>query len=223
MYDRGEIMSEKERLEILKFIYSDTFIFNILSYNRADSKISLDDKKLPIAIWKIKQRLLDREDLREFRSDPNFEDIITIIFPGGGIHPHTDPNGIDFTFHTRFNVFLQIPDKFNTFYGEEMIDAKERHYVMCRSGIDVHQSVINNTAIPRIALSFGFMLPISKILKLYKVPNRVETDFYLKILYSIVYIHFFSPSQAKLFYPETKKLTKPEIPFTTLLKDILEE
>ena len=94
---------------------------------------------------------------------------------------------------------------------------------MCRSGIDEHWSTFNNTVIPRIALSFGFMLPISKILKLYKVPNRVETDFYLKILYSIVIIQLKSPSLAKLFYPEIKSLIQPEVPFIALLNSILEE
>ena len=202
MYDRGEIMSEIERLEILKFIYSNKDLFNMLPFYRADSIIKLDDKKLPIAIWKIKQRLLNREDLHECRSDPNFQDIITIVLPGGKIHPHTDPNSADLTFHTRFNIFLQIPDNFNTFYGEEKIDTKERHYVMCRSGIDMHRSAVNNTNIARIALSFGFMLPISKILKLYKVPNRVEKNFYIKILYGMLDIEFFNLSSIlKMLYP----------------------
>lgn len=223
-------MSEEEQKDILKYIYSGKFFCNKLPFYRADSLISLDDKKLPAAIWRIKQRLLDREDLRECRSDPNFDDIITIIFPDGKIHEHADPNGGDFTFHIRFNIFLQIPDRYNTFYGGEVVDAKERHYVMCRSGIDKHWSSVNNTSIPRIALSFGFMLPISKILKLYKVPSRVENDFYLKIINTSLYNTFTSIlsidipiSYKKAIYPDIKNKIHEEVLFISLLESILED
>ena len=177
-------MNEEERKEIIQFIYTKEFICNSLTFSRGDYTIHLDDKKLPIAIWKIKQRLLDKEDLYGYRTDTNFFDIITIIFPGGMIGKHKDPNGLDFTIHTRFNVFLQLPDTSNTFYGGDIVEAKERHYVMCRSGIDEHWSTINNSNIPRIALSYGFMLPMEKVLRLYKVPD--ENNFYLNVTISIL-------------------------------------
>lgn len=223
-------MSEEEQKDILKYIYSDKFFCNKLPFYRGDSIINIDDKKLPVAIWRIKQRLLDREDLREYRTDPNFDDIITVIFPGGRIHEHADPNGGDLTFHVRFNIFLQIPDRYNTFYGGEVVEAKERHYVMCRSGIDKHWSSLNNTSIPRIALSFGFMLPISKILKLYKVPNRVENDFYLKLIGITLYNTYTSiismtvpMSYMRVIYPDTKNKMHEEVLFISLLESILED
>jgi hypothetical protein len=185
MYDRGTIMEDDERLQILKYIYTDKVLLNKLPFFRADYRLELTDKTVPIAIWKIKQRILEREDLKEYRSDPNFGDLITIIFPGGEIHKHRDPNGGDFSVHIRFNVFLQIPKEYDTFYGGNLVEAKERHYVLCRSGIDQHWTSTNNNSEPRIALSFGFMVPPSKLLKLYRLPEKfkhLETNFILSYL-----------------------------------------
>jgi hypothetical protein len=170
-------MEEEERLQILRYIYNKNFLCNKLSRFRADYKLELPDKTIPIAIWKIKQRLLEREGLKEYRSDPNFGDLITIIFPSGELHKHRDPNGGDLSIHTRFNIFLQLPDKHDTYYGGDIVESKEGHYVMCRSGIDFHWSDTNNELLPRIALSFGFMLPLEKVNTLYKIPGiNTNTD-----------------------------------------------
>jgi hypothetical protein len=187
MYDRGKVMEEDERLQILKYIYTGEILLNKLSFFRADYRLELTDKTLPIAIWKIKQRILEREDLKEYRSDPNFGDLITIIFSGGKIHRHRDPNGGDFSVHIRFNVFLQIPKEYDTFYGGNLVEAKEGHYVLCRSGIDEHWTSQNNNREPRIALSFGFMVSPSKLFKLYRLPEKfkhLETNFILLYLKS---------------------------------------
>lgn len=174
MYDRGEIMTEEERLQILNFVHTSDIQYMKLPGIRGETKIHIDDPRIPIAIWKIKQRLLEREGLKEYRSDPNFMDTLNITLPGGYIHPHKDPNGPDLSVHSRFNVFIQLPDKHNTYYNNILVETKERHYVMCRSGVDMHWSSVNMTEIPRIILSFGFMLPVKKVLELYKFPKRLE-------------------------------------------------
>ena len=175
MYDRGEIMSETERLEILNWICSNFCTLHELPFNRRDYKLELSDKSIPIAIWKIKKRIMDIEGVRQYRKDPVFEDLITIILPNGSIHPHKDPNGWDSTIHTRFNVFIQLPTipTYHTYYAGRPIESIEGHYVMCRSGLDLHWSSYLRENRPRIGLSFGFMLPREKVDAIYKLPPNM--------------------------------------------------
>jgi hypothetical protein len=187
MYDRGEIMSEEERLQILKYIYTADILFNRIPINRSEYPIKLNDPTIPAAIWKIKQRLIEKEGLTSYRQDPNFEDVISVILPGGFIHKHRDPNGGDLSVHSRFNVFIRVPDKHDTYYGGRIVESKERHYVMCRSGLDIHWSSVNKELIPRISLSFGFMLPIHKVTVLYKVPETTPTSDLFTVITGVLY------------------------------------
>lgn len=183
MYDRGEIMSKKEQATLLKFIYNKNFVCSLLGEKRADFQFDLTTKNIPIELLKIKQRILERENLKEYNSHTNLGDRITFIFPGGFIPRHTDKCSFDGYIHIRFNVFVQVPDMCETFYDDIIVDAKERHYVMCRSGIDVHWSKLNKGRIPRIALSFGFSLPIQKVTQLYKIPNQHYTIYRDSVLF----------------------------------------
>jgi hypothetical protein len=69
---------------------------------------------------------------------------------------------------------------------------------MCRSGVDTHWSSVNMEETPRIILSFGFMLPVKKVLELYKFPKRLEhlereeqmaTDIRLRVFDAFFYFH----------------------------------
>lgn len=164
-------MTEEERLSILKWFATKQNNLHKLSMNRADYKININDNDIPIAIWRIKKRINEIEGLKEYTKETKFQDIVTVVFKGGGIHHHIDPNWIDGRIHTRFNVFLQVPQNFRVYYAGQLVEAKESHYVMCRSGLDYHWSNTNTEDTPRIALSFGYMLPISKIDEIYK-PTR---------------------------------------------------
>ena len=83
---------------------------------------------------------------------------IGIILPGGSIHMHKDPN-VDNDIHCRFNVFLELPVKGgDTYYADKQVDAKEGHYVLSRSGLDLHWSTPVEEGM-RITISFGFMIP----------------------------------------------------------------
>lgn len=175
MYDRGEIMSEEERISILEWLTALKKNNNLrkLSNRRWDYTLYIDDKIIPIAIWRIKKRLIEREGLHTYRQDPLFEDLLTLIPNGSILHPHTDPNSLDGSMHCRFNVFLNVPEVFDTYYGEHLVEAKNRHYVMCRSGIDTHWSTLNQED-DRVALSFGYILPMKKINELYIIPKNVK-------------------------------------------------
>ena len=186
-------MTEEERvsiLEWLKVVETKRGLFKIPN-NRGEYTLFLDDPDVPIAVWKIKRRLIEREGLYESRQDPLYgtnnnraNDFVTFIYNNGILHPHTDLNGIDGTIHCRFNVFLQVSSGCETYYGGYLIEEKNRGYVMCRSGADTHWTTLN-TGDSRIALSFGYLLSRAKMDELYKIPEGKH-----KILFKISFKFF---------------------------------
>jgi hypothetical protein len=180
-------MTQEEQLTILKFIYNKNFLCSPLTNDRADFKFDITMKNIPIELFKIKQRILKREDLKGYDSHTYLGDLITFILPGGNIPRHTDKNSFDGYIHIRFNVFVTGSDMCKTLYDNIPVDTKDRHYVMCRSGIDAHWTEINRNNIPRIALSYGFMLPIQKVTQLYKIPNEYNTPARNRILFRYIY------------------------------------
>jgi len=176
MWDRGAIMTEAERLEILDWACSIFFTMNYLSNRRLDYKLTVLDRTVPLGVWRIKKRLIEAERLGGFIQEPIFTDILTIIMPSGFIPGHQDPNMGEYI-HTRFNVFLQEPVRGSkTYYGGELVDAKERHYTMCRSGLDQHWSEPIGGSVPRVTLSFGFLVPRATMIKMYKTPLKTEEE-----------------------------------------------
>jgi hypothetical protein len=163
-------MSKEEQEAILNFIYNKDFKCSSLSGNRLDFRFTIDTKNIPIELWKIKQRIMDKEGLREY-SSTILDDFIAIIPPGGFIPRHIDKNGWDGHIHVRFNVFLKVAPNCQAYYADIPVEAKERHYVMCRSGIDFHTTSLNTDTFPRISLSYGFMLPFKKVDLIYKAPT----------------------------------------------------
>ncbi len=185
-------MSEEERLAILKWFESlkSTNKLNVLSFHRGDYTLYINDKTIPIEIWKIKKRIIEKEGLHEHRQDPLFKDIITLIPNGGVLHPHTDPNSFDGSIHCRFNIFIKVPEVFDTYYGGYLVEAKNGHYVMCRSGIDTHWSSLNKDD-DRIALSFGYLLPMKKIDEIYIRPSDAKKTILEPIRSYASFINYF--------------------------------
>jgi len=113
---------------------------------------------VPSCVWDIKQRIVEREGIHDAPQEPMFKDYIGYITDGGQIHPHLDRNR-DGRIHTRFNVFVQLPEKGGMpIYGEKTIQVCERHYIRCNSGIDKHYCELVEGKKARIVLSFGFLL-----------------------------------------------------------------
>ena len=215
MYDRGEIMTRGEQEAILNFIYNREFKCSSLSGNRLDFRFTIDTKNIPIELWKIKQRIMDKEGLREY-SSTILDDFIGIILPAGSIPPHIDQNNLDGHIHVRFNVFLKIAPTCQAYYDNTLVEAKERHYVLCRSGIDFHTTSMNTDNIPRISLSYGFMLPLNKVESIYKTPKSSKSvlllyinSLFINIYAYFIYMHF-------LQNPRTSY--KPSISFLEALK-----
>jgi hypothetical protein len=127
MYDRGEIMTEAERVNIINYILQKDTLNLTNDGTRADYRFDLTTKKIPIELFKIKQRILERETLKGYDTHTNFDDLVTFVLPGGKITKHTDKNSLDGLIHVRFNVFVQVPNACNAFYDGILVDAKERH------------------------------------------------------------------------------------------------
>ena len=182
MHDRGRVMTEEERIEIINWLCRSFFSLYVNGValgpdhrptsvpGRVRMELSPLDPTVPIAVWRIKKRIMDKEDLRDYEVEPMMRDLITIMLPGGQIFPHRDSNVNDYI-HSRFNVFLSQPaNDFTTFYGGKPIDAKEGHYVLCRSGLDTHWTDILTDNIPRITISFGFLIPRKILNQMYDFP-----------------------------------------------------
>ena len=170
-------MTEEERIEIIDWLCSSYFSMYIISPSvvkptpgRLRKQLSALDKDVPVAIWRIRQRIVAKEGLSGYITEPYMRDLISIMLPGGKIHPHKDVNVGDFI-HSRFNVFLQIPpDDFKTYYGGKRVEAVQGHYTLCRSGQDIHWSDVLKGEVPRITISFGFLIPKAILERMYYLP-----------------------------------------------------
>jgi hypothetical protein len=118
---------------------------------------------VPICVWDVKRRIVEKEGLQDARSEPIFADYIGYITDGGQIHPHKDPNVTnddgEVLIHTRYNAIIQLPEVGGLpIYGGVTLPVKEREYVVCRSGIDLHTCERVGGPRARIVLSFGFLM-----------------------------------------------------------------
>jgi hypothetical protein len=186
MYDRGEIMSEEERLGFINWVCEHVNTLTTHREGLIGHTFYRENKEVPQIVWTILDRIIDKEDLHPYRESYDdaffkkyhsgrtgvYRDHVAIIFPGKNIVAHTDVNQPGLI-HSRFNVFFQVPtDGGKTFYGDDVVEVKERGYVLCRSGIDTHWTEIIKGHQPRITISYGFQLPAQKLNDLYKIPWR---------------------------------------------------
>ena len=118
--DRGRILSEEERTEILEWIYANTHRFMRVNENRVHHLITENDESgLPSSVWTIKRRIIEKEGCADYHQEPKFQDFIALINPGGFLYKHIDENYGDLI-HSRFNVLLQVPTKGGeTFYNSK--------------------------------------------------------------------------------------------------------
>ena len=162
-YNSGEyIISVEEQKEIVDWVLKNHYKLEQNGFNR--KKKCMDKiKDIPNIVWDIKKRIIDIEKLYDAVPEPELRDSIGYMIEGGQLHLHKDRNAGDLI-HTRFNVYVQIPYEGGLpIYDDKVINVKERTYVCCRSGIDVHycQKVVGEKG--RIILSYGFLLPFDRI------------------------------------------------------------
>lgn len=160
--DDEYILSEQEQFEIVKWVENNFHRFRQTGINRYMQLMDLLDD-IPKCVWDIKNRIIKKEKLENEIQEPLFRDAIGYMIEGGQLHKHTDPNK-NGLIHTRFNVYVQIPTKGGLpVYGGQLISLKERTYVCCRSGIDLHYCQLVEGDRARIILSYGFLLPVERV------------------------------------------------------------
>jgi hypothetical protein len=73
----------------------------------------------------------------------------------------------------RFNVFLSLPARHlqACYYNGHRIDAQKGSYVLSFSGLHVHRCDENRDVVPRITLSFGFVVPESECRRFTYLPR----------------------------------------------------
>ncbi len=177
MYNRGSIMNDEERLCIRDWaigLMSKSLMIE-LSNKRLEYKIDAikNDTNVAQIVFEIRKRIEEREHLSSFEKDIYVNDFVAIVPTGSFIHKHRDPNTYEKElYHVRFNVFITLPKLGGaTYYDGHVIDSVEGSYVLCRSGIDEHWSDPNEDVVPRISLSFGYLLPCEKVDDLCKDSN----------------------------------------------------
>lgn len=177
MENNEYIMSLEEQI-IIKDYIKDCYSKNLFTnngYNRWRGVIN-DLLDVPECIWRIKNKIVELENLQDAPQDPHFKDSIGYIRPTGSLHYHSDPN-TDGLIHVRYNVCVQLPEKGGeTFYGKQEILIEERKYVVCRAGLDYHYTNIIIGEKERIMLSYGFLLPYERVVDIrYNIVGIDET------------------------------------------------
>jgi hypothetical protein len=183
MFNRGEIMSEEERVNLYNWIESDIkneFVFEP-KFNK--SIYSIPNINIHPLIKIIYDRLIEKETLEFYNNKTFLGDFISYIHKDGFIHPHKDDLiSSSESIHVRFNIFIRVPpNDIGTYYGGFQVDTKEKCYVVSRSGVDMHHTDKNTTDIPRISISFGFLLPHEKVDELCKNNSYLESLSHIKI------------------------------------------
>ena len=156
------ILSEDEQKVIVDWVR-----LNYLKLNENGEKKYMKNMHeihdIPEIVWEIKNRIVQKENLFDAIEEPLFKDSIGYMMEGGQLHKHIDPNRYGL-YHTRFNVYVQIPKKGGyPIYADQVLRLKERTYICCRAGLDPHYCEIVEGDRERIILSYGYLLPKERI------------------------------------------------------------
>ena len=232
-------MTKEEQLYLINWICLNYFKFTENRPHFMECTLYEDNPQVPPVIWEIRNRIIKREGIEEYENSYSEQfflkfhntlagvtrDKMFILTPSikadtmssGRLNIHKDVNQ-PCRVHSRFNVCISIPtNDSKTHYSGHIVDCKERGYVLCRSGIDWHYTdTIKSTSTPRIAISFGFMLPMKVLDRIYKIP---KIHWNLENLYFYIYRYL----EEKLGYSDAPTMFNcssiSSIPSVGMLKD----
>lgn len=158
------IMSEDEQKEVVDWCRNNYKYFKVNGYKRYSGQLD-NFYNAPKCVWDIKNRIIEKENLQNEIQEPSMKDSAGYMQNGGKLHVHTDANiNNDGLIHTRFNVYVQIPDKGGLpIYADKLHKLKERTYICCRSGLDEHHCTIVRGDRERIILSYGYLLSPERV------------------------------------------------------------
>ncbi len=156
------IISKEEQELIVNWVKENYKKLNSNGYQKYMK--SMDEiEDIPSIVWDIKKRIVKKENLFDAIQEPLFRDSIGCMCDGGQLQTHVDPNK-DGLIHTRFNLYVQLPYEGGyPIYSGKTLKLKERTYICCRAGVDLHscEKVIGKRE--RIIISYGFLLPPSRV------------------------------------------------------------
>jgi hypothetical protein len=192
MFNRGVIITEEERKILHNWVESSLKpSLRKISNNRLDYKLKPflqvtlpeNEELVHNLVWEIKERIIKKEGIEFYNQNQFLGDFLAYLPKDSFIHPHIDLNNNELDYiHTRFNVFIQAPkDYMKTYYANKEVDVQEGCYAISRSSIDIHYTEKNTTDIPRISLSFGFLLPREKVDILCKNMSYIEKASYIRM------------------------------------------
>lgn len=167
-YGYEEFISIEEQNELLLWTDLNSHLFRVNTTNSDSINAPYGSRQIGVLsnfknypldlIKRIKDRVIDVENINDWILDPQFEDAIGINKEGGSIHLHSDSNLDGYT-HVRYNVILSYPNEGgHSIYNGKINELKERMVWRCVAGRIKHGStpVVGNK--PRITLTLGFQI-----------------------------------------------------------------
>lgn len=157
---KPKIITKKEQNFLLSWTYQNESKFesNPVGPNRKFYSFN-NDLNIPSLLFEIKDRIIQKENIKIWTNEPMYGDYIGWISENGFIHEHKDLN-VGSLSHIRYNLFLSVPKKGGEpIYNSKKINYYERMYFKCNSGNEMHscEKVIGKK--PRIVISYGFLIP----------------------------------------------------------------
>ena len=114
-----------------------------------------DDKK-PDIFHKIRNRLLELENIKNPIPAPVNYDWIGIVGEDSYVEPHIDDSYREY-YTVRYNLLISFPDNGGKpIYGGELLPVEEKMLWRCDAGIVEHSSEVVKGDKLRINLSYGF-------------------------------------------------------------------
>ena len=174
--EEKNVISEWANAEYKNFVYN----CNHNGYYVNIDKITeqFDKADIETTLKNIRERIIEKEELSQFKSSEDLSDFLYVLEPGTKLHFHVDNyvKSKQTGRHVRFNVCIQKPEQGGRpIYAGRIIDQYECSYVICRSDIDYHASEWISGSKNKIIASFGFMIDNHLIDKYSNREKTVET------------------------------------------------
>jgi hypothetical protein len=166
-YAYKNFINDDERLELEEWILSKkelmTFSRPINSEEdqyapglKRHFKVLRTDEEKPEIFHRVRNKLLDLENITNPLPAPGNLDWIGIVGEGSYVEPHCDANFPDY-YTVRYNLLVSFPDAGGRpIYGDEILPVEEKMLWRCDAGIVKHSSEIVKGDKLRINLSYGF-------------------------------------------------------------------
>jgi hypothetical protein len=175
-YGYEDFITNEEQSELLLWANSNSHLFNVNETGSDSVNAPYGSRKIGILkkiknsplelVKKIKDRVIEIEQIKNWKEEPDFKDAIGIHGDSGAIHIHTDRNAPGHV-HVRYNVILSYPNEGgHSIYNDKINILKERMVWRCVAGKIPHGSTTVVGDKPRITLTLGFLIPeIQKVNK----------------------------------------------------------